>query len=94
MAGNVKRGRRADATVGTVRSQRKTQIQAAAEAEMFSNNLNGAYEYESERRNDERRAAAENQLLRGLGGKGKLSGTSLMAILVILAVLLFVIRIF
>ena len=34
---------------------------------MFSNDLNSAYEYERERRNDERRAAAESQLARGLG---------------------------
>jgi len=38
---------------------------------MYSNNLNGAYEYESERRNDERRAAAESQMLHGIGDKQK-----------------------
>ena len=61
---------------------------------MYSNNLNGAYEYESERRNDERRAAAESQLLRGLAGKRKSDLPSPMAILGILAVLIAVIRIF
>jgi hypothetical protein len=59
---------------------------------MYSNNLNGAYEYESERRNDERRAAAESQLLHGLGGRLKLGLPSPMAIVGVLAVLLVVIR--
>jgi hypothetical protein len=61
---------------------------------MFSNNLNSAYEYESERRNDERRAAAESQLLRGLDGKRKLGKPSPMAIIGILAMLIVVIRMF
>ena len=61
---------------------------------MYSNNLNGAYEYESERRNDERRAAAESQLLRGLDGKRKLALPSPVAIIGILAVLIVVIRVF
>lgn len=34
---------------------------------MFSNDLNGAYEYDRKRRNNEQRAAAESQLARGLG---------------------------
>lgn len=59
---------------------------------MYSNNLNSAYEYEYERRNDERRVAAESQMLRDLGGKRKLSSPSLMALSGILAVLLAVIR--
>ena len=61
---------------------------------MYSNNLNGAYEYESERRNDERRAAAESQVLRGLGGKRRLGLPSPMAILGVLAVIVIVIRMF
>ena len=64
------------------------------EANMFSNDLNNAYAYESERRNDERRAAAESQLLRGLGGKRKLSLPSSVAIIGILAALIAVVRIF
>jgi hypothetical protein len=54
---------------------------------MFSNNLNGSYEYESERRNDERRAAAESQMLHGLGRKRKLSLPSPTVIIGVLAVL-------
>lgn len=54
---------------------------------MFSNNLNGSYEYESERRNDERRAAAESQMLHGLGRQRKLSLPSPMVIIGVLAVL-------
>jgi hypothetical protein len=50
--------------------------------------------YESERRKDEMRAAAESQLLRGLGGKHKLSLPSPMAIIGILATLIVVIRVF
>ena len=61
---------------------------------MYSNNLNGAYEYESERRNDERRAAAESQLLHGLGGKRKVNLPSPMIIIGVLAVLIVVIRVF
>ena len=61
---------------------------------MFSNNLNGAYEYESERRNDERRAAAESQILRGLNGKRKLALPSPVVILGILVLLFAVIRAF
>ena len=60
---------------------------------MYSNNLNGAYEYESERRNDERRAAAESQLLRELDGRRKSSLASPMAIIGLLAVLLIVMRV-
>jgi hypothetical protein len=54
---------------------------------MFSNNLNGSYEYESERRNDERRAAAESHLLRGLGGKRKVSLPSPLAMIGVLVAL-------
>jgi hypothetical protein len=59
---------------------------------MYSNNLNGAYEYESERRNDERRAAAESQRLRGLGGTRKPALPSALTIIGILAVLIVVVR--
>ena len=48
---------------------------------MFSNNLNGAYEYESERRNDERRTAAENHLAHELGGRREFSLSSPMVII-------------
>jgi len=61
---------------------------------MYTNDLNSAYLYENERRNDERRAAAESQVLRGLGSKSKLSLPSPMAMLGILAVLIAVIRMF
>jgi hypothetical protein len=61
---------------------------------MFSNNLNGAFEFESERRNDERRAAAESQRARGLGGQHRLSLPSPMMILGLLVLLLAVIRAF
>ena len=59
---------------------------------MYSNNLNGSYEYESERRNDERRAAEDRRRLRDLGGKHRLSLPSLRAIVGILVVLIAVIR--
>lgn len=59
---------------------------------MYSNDLNNAYEYEFERRNDERRVAAESQMLRDLGGRRKLSPPSFKTIIGILAVLLAVIR--
>jgi len=61
---------------------------------MYSNNLNGAYEYESERRNDERRAAAESRVLRELGGRRKLSLPSPQVIIGVLAMLVVVIRVF
>ena len=59
---------------------------------MFSNNLNGAYEYESERRNDERRAAAESQQARGLGEKRKFVLPSPLALVGFLVVLVAVMR--
>ena len=59
---------------------------------MYSNDLNNAYEYEYERRNDERRVAAESQMLRDLGSRHKLSPPSFMAIIGIVAMLLTVIR--
>jgi len=61
---------------------------------MFTNNLNGAYEYERERRNDEMRAAQASQWLRDLGGKRSVGWLSPKAILVILALLIAVIRAF
>ncbi len=59
---------------------------------MYSNNLNNTYEYECERRHDERCAAAESQRLRDLDGKRQLSRPSFMTIMGVLAVLLAVIR--
>ncbi len=59
---------------------------------MYSNNLNNTYEYECERRHDERRVAAESQRLQDLGGKRQLSLPSFMTIMGVLAVLLAVIR--
>lgn len=56
---------------------------------MIPGNLYGAYEYEKERRNDERRAAAEDRRLRELGPKkqmrlfpGIVMGLVLLVILV------------
>jgi hypothetical protein len=43
--------------------------QKSKEADMIPNNWNSAYEYEHERRNDERRAAAEYHRVRELLGK-------------------------
>jgi hypothetical protein len=59
---------------------------------MYSNDLHGAYEYECERRNDERRAAADSQRLRGLGGKRKWSPPSLLTTIGIVAMLIAVIH--
>ena len=62
---------------------------------MFSNNLNGAYEYESERRNDERRAAAESQRVHDLlGGRRKRGLPAPMLVVGILAVLVAFLRAF
>ena len=61
---------------------------------MYSNNLNGAYEYESERRNDERRAAAESLRMRGLGSNRRSNLPAPMAIVGILVVLIIVVRLF
>jgi len=54
---------------------------------MYTNNLNGAYEYESERRADELRAAAESQLMREVGSKRGLTFPS-PAVLVITVALI------
>lgn len=59
---------------------------------MYSNNLNGAYEYECERRKDEMRAAAESQRARGLGKKHKLGLPSPLVLVGILAVLVAILR--
>jgi len=61
---------------------------------MYTNDLNSAYAYECERRNDERRAASESLRLRELGRKSKASLPSLKAVLGILVVLVVVIRAF
>jgi hypothetical protein len=42
------------------------------EAEMYTNDLNSAYEYERERRSDERRAATESQRAHGLRSKPRI----------------------
>lgn len=61
---------------------------------MFSNDLNNAFLYESERRNDERRAAAASQVLGDLGGKRKLKlPLPIATILGVLALLIVVSRV-
>lgn len=77
---------------GQFRSLPKTKIQAAAEAKMYSNNLNGAYEYECERRKDEMRAAMESQRGRELGGKRKPGLPSPLVLVGVLAVLVAILR--
>ena len=62
------------------------------EAGMYTNDLNNAHMYESERRNDERRAAAESELLRGLGRKQKTVYPSPVAVVSILAILVAILR--
>jgi len=59
---------------------------------MFTGNLSTAYEYESERRNDERRAAAESQILRGLDGRRKLSLPSLQVVIVMFVLLVTILK--
>jgi len=59
---------------------------------MFSNNLNGAYEYECERRKDERRAAAESQRAHGLGEKRKLGLPPVLPLIGVLAMLFALLR--
>ena len=55
---------------------------------MFSNDLNSAYEYECERRKDERRAATESRQARGLGKRKFPSPMALASILAILVTLM------
>lgn len=58
---------------------------------MQSNNLDGAYEYERERRNDELRAAAESQRVHDLMGdqrRRRLPPALLVGLLVMIIVLL------
>jgi hypothetical protein len=58
---------------------------------MQSNNLDGAYEYERERRNDELRAAAESQRVHDLLGdqhRRRVSPAVLVGLLVMIIVLL------
>ena len=55
--------------------------------------LNNAYEYESERRNDERRAAAESQWVRELGRKRVTRMPSALVFGVLLALLFVVLRV-
>lgn len=54
---------------------------------MFTNDLNSTYEYERERRNDERRAAVESRQARGHGNKLQIILPS-PAIIILIAVLL------
>jgi len=63
------------------------------EADMFTGNLNSAYEYENERRNDERRAAAESRALRELGVQRKLSLPSPQVVVVMLVVLVMILKV-
>ena len=55
---------------------------------MYTNDLHNAYEYERERRNDERRAAAESLQTRGLSGSGislpiKIAGIAIVVVALI-----------
>ena len=59
---------------------------------MFSNDLNSAYEYERERRNDGRRAAAESLRARGLRAKSAPGFPSALKIAGILALLVSMLR--
>ena len=61
---------------------------------MFSNNLYAAYEYERERRNEERRAALESHRARELGGRSKSRLPSPMKFAGILVVLMLLVRMF
>jgi hypothetical protein len=61
---------------------------------MFTNDLNNAYLYESERRNDERRAAAESERSRELTGKHKIRKTSLIVLAGVLAGAVVILRSF
>jgi len=61
---------------------------------MFSNNLNGAYEYESERRKDEMRDAAQSNLACEFRGNIKSSSSRWVAGLSMLALLLAIFKIF
>ena len=62
---------------------------------MLTNDLNNAYAIECERRNDERRAAAESQRARELlGAKRQMNLPSLLTILGFLAMLIVIIRAF
>jgi len=59
---------------------------------MYTNDLNSAYEYERERRNDERRVAADSQRVRGLGRKHKFGRPSPMLIIGILTILVAIMK--
>ena len=59
---------------------------------MFSSDLNNDYAYETERRNDERRAAAESQRACGLDEKHKVRLFSLLNMLGILIIIIVVTR--
>ncbi|MEP6895780.1 MAG: hypothetical protein ABI986_09255 [Chloroflexota bacterium] len=59
---------------------------------MFSSDLNNDYTYETERRNDERRAAAESQRTCELDEKHKFKLFSLLNMLGILIIIIVVTR--
>ena len=56
---------------------------------MFSNDLNSAYEYERERRNDERRAAAESLKAKGLGKGSNPMHLTIAGILIVVVTLMY-----
>jgi hypothetical protein len=60
---------------------------------MYTNDLHNAYEYERERRNDERRAAAESRRVHEPGSKRKSRIPSPVIVTVILTVLTVLLRI-
>lgn len=57
------------------------------------NNLHNAYEFERERRNDERRAAADSQRARGLGSKQRASFSAPVMLTGIAAVIIAILRV-
>ena len=59
------------------------------EADMFSNDLNSAYEYERERRNDERRTAAESLQAKGLGKGSSPMHLTIAGILIVVVTLMY-----
>lgn len=56
---------------------------------MFSNDLNSAYEYERERRNDERHAAAEGLQAKGLGKGSVPMPLTIAGILIVFVALMY-----
>ena len=56
---------------------------------MYTNDLNNAYMYECERRNDERRAAAESQRERGSGKRNIPLPMTIAGVLTVLVTLMY-----